>query len=343
MKRLLMLAMLLGLAGAVWADSGGGALGGGGGGGASCSGGGAVSNQFLSALSNGCAATLSQPAFTNISGVATSAQGGTGNALQYTVNDRGATVTPACDFSLGYICRWAQNAGATMTASNIPGTATSPILVRTVAVSTAVNPGLALPATFWVLTIGSTQWTAGLTVHPQTRGGAAAVNDDYTWSCDGTNCFLVTPLADGSFTVLQASISLQIANDTTMTAAPRMAYAFSAAQQTALVANEHMGTFLTVKPITFDNATVDENNVTCAVNATVTCYDCGTSAGACTAAQTSTIWTSPAITSANTGLSVAGGALTTPPVAAGHYVTCEVTAGTCAVFQVGVSLDYKMQ
>src|SRR5437868_8445510 len=51
---------------------------------------------------------------TNISsGTLAAARGGDGTGLQWVVNDRGTTNSPACNFSLGYICRFTQTANST--------------------------------------------------------------------------------------------------------------------------------------------------------------------------------------------------------------------------------------
>jgi hypothetical protein len=112
---------------------------------------------------------------------------------------------------------------------------------------------------------------------------------------------------------------------------------FSIDQTTALIGNEHMGTYKTPRAVTLTNVVFDEDNVTCASGATVTCYDCGTSAGACTSGQTATLITSPSITTGNSGLSV-DGTVSVASVASGHYISCLVTAGTCATFLVSASI-----
>lgn len=136
--------------------------------------------------------------------------------------------------------------------------------------------------------------------------------------------------------------ALTIVSDNPVNTMARIPMAFSVNQQTALVANEHMGTFKTTKAITIENIVLDPENITCAVSATITCFDCGTSAGACTSAQTSTIYTSGSIATGSGGTSV-DGTVTTAAVAAAHYITCEVTAGTCATFQANVSLMARPQ
>lgn len=167
------------------------------------------------------------------------------------------------------------------------------------------------------------------------------------WWSDGTNLTLIPP-SGGNLEVraiktqtTSTLAQLIIGTDNAATTMARMPMAFSINQQTALVANEHMGTFKTVKAITIENIVLDAQNVTCAVSATVTCYDCGTSAGACTAGQTSTIATSAAIaTGAAASVDMT---VTTAAVAAAHYITCEVTAGTCATLQANVSMMARPQ
>lgn len=129
--------------------------------------------------------------------------------------------------------------------------------------------------------------------------------------------------------------------DNTVATMARIPLAFSINQQTALVANEHMGTFKTVKAITIENIVLDAQNVTCAVSATVTCYDCGTAAGACTAGQTSTIATSAAI--ATGAVSSVDMTVSTANVAAAHYINCQITAGTCATLQASVQMMARPQ
>lgn len=170
-----------------------------------------------------------------------------------------------------------------------------------------------------------------------------------TWWSDGTHLSLVpgnnvvglfNSLKTQAFVVVGSNLTIGSDNSTTSMA--RMPMAFSVNQQTALVANEHMGTFKTTKAITIENVVLDPENITCAVSATITCFDCGASAGACTSAQTSTIYTSGSIATGSGGTSV-DGTVTTANVAAAHYITCEVTAGTCATFQANVSLMARPQ
>jgi len=118
--------------------------------------------------------------------------------------------------------------------------------------------------------------------------------------------------------------------------------AFAVNQATALIANEHMGTFKTPTAITIENATLDPVSVTCAVSATITCYDCGTSAGTCTSGQTATVLTSASIATGAGGTSV-DITPSTPNVAAAHYINCQVTAGTCATFFVNLSMMARPQ
>lgn len=155
------------------------------------------------------------------------------------------------------------------------------------------------------------------------------------------NCFSVYGSSGSQNFEVQGGGGVAITSDNAVLSMPRMPMAFSINQQTALIANEHMGTFKTVKAMTIENIVLDAQNVTCAVSAVVTCFDCGTSAGACTSSQTSTIATSAAI--ATGAASSVDMTVSTAAVAAAHYITCEVTAGTCATLQANLQMMARPQ
>jgi hypothetical protein len=108
-------------------------------------------------------------------------------ALQYTINDRGTTTTPNCDFSLGYICRFAAAAGATVTVANTPGTPTAPVHVEIHAYINNANAAITFPATFFAPQGGNPNVSPVMLATQRAGGGSA--NSVFVWSCDGTNCY----------------------------------------------------------------------------------------------------------------------------------------------------------
>ena len=118
---------------------------------------------------------------------------------------------------------------------------------------------------------------------------------------------------------------------------------FSEGNDTALAANESLGTYKTVKAITIENIELDiQTSPTCSVSEQITCYDCGASAGACTSSQTSTIMSAITIASGATRQSI-DESINTATVAAGHYISCLITAGTCTVSNNSITMMTRPQ
>ena len=140
-----------------------------------------------------------------------------------------------------------------------------------------------------------------------------------------------------------ASFGLGISSDSAVSSMARMPFFFDEGTETALVANESMGTFKTVKAITIENITLDiKKSPACTVSEQITCYDCGAAAGACTAGQTATIMSAVTIATAATRQSI-NETINTPNVAAGEYVSCLITAGTCTVSDNSISMMTRPQ
>lgn len=73
---------------------------------------------------------------------------------------------------------------------------------------------------------------------------------------------------------------------------------------------------------------------TCSVNPTFTIYDCGTSASCASPTADGTV------TPTATGLTNGDAGITTPTVAAGHYIELALTAGTCTGLNDGASVEW---
>lgn len=152
-----------------------------------------------------------------------------------------------------------------------------------------------------------------------------------------------TTPSTGVFTTLQANTSLTLPSDNAVTSMARIPMFFDEGTETALTANESLGTYKTVKAITIENIELDvKKSPTCSVSEQITCYDCGTAAGACTAGQTATIMNAITIASGATRQSV-DETVNTANVAAGHYISCLITAGTCTVSDNAISMMARPQ
>lgn len=136
---------------------------------------------------------------------------------------------------------------------------------------------------------------------------------------------------------------LGIGSDSTVHTMARMPMFFDEGPEVSLAANESMGTFKTVKAITIENIELDiKKSPTCSVSEQITCYDCGASAGACTSSQTSTIMNAVTIASGATRTSI-DESINTANVAAGEYISCLITAGTCTVSDNSISMMARPQ
>ncbi len=90
----------------------------------------AVGSNWINTISTSGVPGATQPAFTDISGIATAAQGGTGKAYgEPGVNELGTIAnagTVTCNFTNTYLCHWtAASAGATYTVANPTGLPTN--------------------------------------------------------------------------------------------------------------------------------------------------------------------------------------------------------------------------
>lgn len=92
-----------------------------------------------------------------------------------------------------------------------------------------------------------------------------------------------------------------------------------------LSANEIVGNGRVAVTTVITYAVAAANTFSCVANPTLTLYDCGTSAGACTAGTTLLAAVTLTGSAAQTDGTVSVGSL-----AAGHYWAWEITAGTCA-------------
>lgn len=104
---------------------------------------------------------------------------------------------------------------------------------------------------------------------------------------------------------------------------------------TSLSTNEIVGYGKTVRAVKIENMVgAAAVFTTCTTNPTFTLYDCGTSAGACTAGRTALA--NVTLTAANTGTN---GTVTSATLAAGHYWAVEISAGACAALNANVSAE----
>ena len=123
----------------------------------------------------------------------------------------------------------------------------------------------------------------------------------------------------------------------------RMPLRFDEGREAALVPNESMGTFQVVKAMTIENIILDiKVSPTCSVSEQIACYDCGAAAGACTAGQTSTIMSAITVATGATRTSISE-PINTANVAAGEYVSCLITAGTCTVSDNSIQMMTRPQ
>lgn len=286
----------------------------------------------------GFAATLS--ILLASSALALDSKGGGGGsssvpALQYTVNSLGATNSPACDFNLGYICTWAPTTASTLTVSNIPGSTTAPAFV-TLGIRGISNGGafnVTLPSTMMVgQTSGTGNYAGSGLLSNNLISGGANPWDTSLWSCDGTNCYLITasggiyypgPLqVSGAFV---ATNNLAISTDNAVKSMSRMPLTFPIAAVAATTTTQ-WGEQKVVKALTIENIVLSVGAFTCSVNPVVALKDCSNAAGTCT--PVATIGTSGTIT----GIGNADITVSTAAVAAGEYLAVQFNSGTCTVF-----------
>ena len=144
----------------------------------------------------------------------------------------------------------------------------------------------------------------------------------------------------GAFT---ATYGVGIGTDNIANTMARMPLRFDEGREAALAPNESMGTFQVVKAMTIENIILDiKVSPTCTVSEQIVCYDCGASAGACTAGQTSTVMSAVTVATGATRTSISE-PINTANVAAGEYVSCLITAGTCTVSDNSIQMMARPQ
>lgn len=268
-------------------------------------------------------------------------------ALQYTVNSRGATNSPSCDFGLGYICTWAPTAASTLTVSNIPGSTTAPAFV-TLGIRGINNGGgfdVTLPSTMMVgQGSGTGNYAGSSSLSNNLISGGGQPWDTSLWACDGTNCYLISasggmqypgPLTVGGAFI--ASRNLGISTDNVVNSMSRMPLSFPIAA-TAATTTTQWGEQKLVKGITIENVVFQVGQFACTVNPTLSLLDCSATANTCT--PVSTLATSGTLTAV--GVTDAA-TLPTANAAAGEYLAVKFTAGTCTVFNGTVTAMARPQ
>lgn len=104
---------------------------------------------------------------------------------------------------------------------------------------------------------------------------------------------------------------------------------FASGSLTSIVANEIVGYGKTERAVTIENLAAAASTFTCPITSPVlTLFDCGTSAGACTAGTT----TLGSVTV--TGAAGVAGVIASANLAAGHYWAWEITGGSCTSLNV---------
>lgn len=133
------------------------------------------------------------------------------------------------------------------------------------------------------------------------------------------------------------------ANDNIVGSMGRTGWVFDEGPDTSLSANESMGTWFMPKAVTIEKITLDiKTSPTCSVSEQITCFDCGSATGACTAGQTSTLMSAITIASGATRQSI-DEAINVATVAANEYISCHITAGTCTVSNNSIQIVTRPQ
>lgn len=113
---------------------------------------------------------------------------------------------------------------------------------------------------------------------------------------------------------------------------------FASGSLTSIVANEIVGYGKTERALTIENLSAAASTFTCPITSPVlTLFDCGTSAGACTAGTT----TLGSVTV--TGAAGVAGVVASASLAAGHYWAWEITGGSCTSLNVTGTAQAGMQ
>lgn len=280
-----------------------------------------------------------------VTGILAAARGGTGNGLQYVVNDRGATTTPACDWSLGYICRFAAGSASTLTVSNVPGSATNPVSVELDIYASALL-NITLPSTMWTVgadavTNNSGTFSGSNTIQAPgpTSGNAFSA---FYWKCDGTNCYYnggqsIRTRSITSQFVLTASLAEAnntFLNDNATVSMARMPLTFSTSSTTTAT---NFGVYKTVKAITIENVEcLDAVATSCTGGSVVRLYDCGTSAPTNANCSGGTQLTT--CTTSTTAGATVDGTVNSAGVAASHYIGEQIQALGANCTAVGIAV-----
>ena len=180
-------------------------------------------------------------------------------------------------------------------------------------------------------------------------GGAIPVGNNSIQLAAGLDAYIQYPAGwwmiyiAGDLSKVAISSALQIHADTPVNTMARMPLRFDEGREAALAPNESMGTFQMVKAVTIENIILDiKVSPTCSVSEQIACYDCGAAAGACTTGQTSTVMSAVTVATGATRTSISE-PINTANVAAGEYVSCLITAGTCTVSDNSIQMMTRPQ
>lgn len=267
--------------------------------------------------------------------------------------DAEGTITNAGTVTCGTVsnhiwntCQFTIASGAAITVANPTNLPTNAVVWLA-----ATNAGTSTGAVTWGTNFLVWSPTTGNFVALSTLNGSASMlqtgvagdTESIPFWSDGTLLKLITPRAISMPNLSAFNIQLSGDSGTTQASMARTALTFTEGSQGSIVSNSSMGTYLTVRAITIENIILDIGiSPTCSVSEQITCFDCGTSAGACTAGQTSTIMSAITIASGATRQSISE-TVNTANVAAGHYISCLETAGTCTVSNNSINMMTRPQ
>ena len=235
--------------------------------------------------------------------------------------------------------------------TNIPGTTSQPAFVEVDVIDQGFGPiswGTAYTAYSGAanrnLSLGSAS-TGGSAVSTLVSPNNTDANAYWTtiFRANGTSLQLLvsTQIVDvqAAYVGQLGASGISINGDNTVTAMPRETLFFDEGSETALTSNESLGTYkVGGSGITIENIILDvKKSPTCSVSEQITCYDCGSSAGACTSGQTSTIMNAITIASGATRQSISE-SINTAAVSEGEYISCLITAGTCTVSDNSIAM-----
>jgi hypothetical protein len=190
---------------------------------------------------------------------------------------------------------------------------------------------------------GGFQWPLASTSNFNSAATTCIMFDIVRLDANGNtyaNKWVAKPYANlnlaNAFTMPQAMPSIALGGDSAATAGARAFLNASTGPLTAIIANGQYNPAKIVKAGTIENIEGSSSTFTCTGNPTFTLEDCGTSAGTCSSPS---VLASVTLTAANT---ITDGTITSAVLTAGHYVTWESTAGTCAAINLNASAEYRM-